>query len=227
MIHLLHGAAGTPGDWDEFIPLLHREDVRAVDLCEKKETGLDGFAASFNSSASQGDAIIGYSMGGRLALHAILADTHPWSCAVIISAHSGILNTNDREKRAKSDLRWAELASRDWEEFIVEWASQRIFGGKALPWNRSDESKIDRRIQRCFTSWSLGRQRPLLPELEFLQIPILWIAGAQDSMFSAIAETAVARIPQAQLALIANAGHRCPWDQPELTADVIRGFLSQ
>ena len=227
MIHLLHGAAGAPADWDEFIPLLQCEDVRTVDLCGKEESSLDEFAASLNSCVSQGDTIIGYSMGGRLALHALLADSHPWSRAVIISAHTGILDVEDREKRTQSDLGWAELANSDWGEFILKWGSQPVFGGRTLPWKRSAESGVGARAQRCFTNWSLARQRDLLPELKSIEIPVLWISGALDAKFSGIAETAASSISRGQLAVIPNAGHRCPWDQPELTAGVIRGFLSQ
>jgi 2-succinyl-6-hydroxy-2,4-cyclohexadiene-1-carboxylate synthase len=227
MIYLLHGAAGVPADWDGFIPLLQSEDVRTVDLCEKKESSLDDFGASLNSSVSHGDIIIGYSMGGRLALHALLANPHPWSRAVIISAHTGILDAEDREKRMQADLRWAALAKSDWGEFMLKWGSQPVFGGRPLPWKRSAESGGGTRVQQCFTDWSLGRQRALLPELKSIEIPVLWIAGALDAKFSGIAETAVSRIAQGQLAMIPNAGHRCPWDQPELTAGIIRGFLSQ
>lgn len=227
MIHLLHGAAGAPGDWDPFIPLLQSEDVRTVDLCEMDASGLDDFAASLNSFVSPGDTIIGYSMGGRLALHALLADPHPWSRAVIISAHTGIIDVADREKREQADLKWATLANSNWDEFILKWQCQPIFGGKPLPWSRSADRDFGARVQRCFTSWSLGRQRPLLPELKSIEIPVLWISGKLDTKFSAIAENGASRIAQGQLAVIPNAGHRCPWDQPELTAGVIRGFLSQ
>lgn len=227
MIHLLHGAAGGPGDWEEFIPLLRSEDVRSVDLCDIEGTSLNDSAKSLNASASQGDTIIGYSMGGRLALHALLTEGNPWSCAVIISAHTGILDVGDRENRVKADLEWAQLAASNWSEFILQWGSQPIFGGKPLPWKRSSGSGAEGCVQRCFTTWSLGHQSHLLAELELIEIPVLWIAGADDHKFSEIAKTAAPSIPHGQLAMIPNSGHRCPWDQPELTAGVIRGFLSQ
>ena len=227
MIHLLHGAAGAPCNWEEFIPLLHREDVSSVDLCNIAGTDLNDSAASLNACASRGDTIIGYSMGGRLALHALLTEGNPWACAVIISAHTGILDADDREERLKVDLEWAHLAASDWSEFLFKWESQPIFGGKPFPWDRSSGSGAQKCVQRCFTNWSLGRQGHLLAELDSIDIPVLWIAGADDHKFSEIAKTAVSRIPQGQLALMPNAGHRCPWDQPESTAAVIRGFLSQ
>ena len=226
MIHMLHGALGSPSDWDDFIPLLQADGVHPVDLYDNEALGFGSFARALNAGSSQDDVLIGYSMGGRLALHAILDEGSKWSKAVIISAHTGMIDPAEKQLRIESDESWAKLLKSDWSRFVDQWSAQPVFGGREIPWNRSSEMAPGKNIQRCFTCWSLGRQKNLLQELEAVAIPVLWISGEEDAKFSAIASKAVQRIPDSRAAIIPGAGHRCPWDQPELTAGVIRGFLS-
>ena len=226
MIYMLHGAAGSTTDWDEFVPLLEVNEVSQFDLYTNEISGLDSFANSLNAIASKGDVLIGYSMGGRLALHALLDEGSKWSKAVIISAHTGLIDVAEKENRLRSDKSWAQLVMNDWGEFVDKWMDQPVFGGGAKPWNRECSVAPVEMVQRCFTCWSLGRQRNLLAELESVSIPVLWISGEDDKKYSDIARAAVSRIPHADLAIIPGSGHRCPWEKPELTAAVIRGFLS-
>ena len=128
--------------------------------------------------------------------------------------------------RLLSDGLWAQLVTDNWDKFVEKWSSQPVFGERKIPWCRSDRVAPGDKVQRCFTCWSLGRQRNLLPELASITIPVLWISGEDDNKFSSIAKAATSMIPHAELAIISGSGHRCPWEQPELTAGVIRGFLS-
>ncbi|MCP4847971.1 MAG: alpha/beta fold hydrolase [Verrucomicrobiaceae bacterium] len=226
MTYLLHGAAGSRDDWGELIPLLGITEASSIDLYSNEESSLDEFAASLNEMSSEGDVLIGYSMGGRLALHTLLGRDCKWSRVVIISAHPGLNDPADRIRRVRADQRWAQLMVDDWAEFVDQWMEQPVFGGRENPWSRALPIAPARKIQRCFTCWSLGNQRDLLGQLAKVEIPVLWISGEEDRKYSDIAKAAVSRIAAAQLAIIPGAGHRCPWDKPELTADVIRGFLS-
>ena len=55
-----------------------------------------------------------------------------------------------------------------------------------------------REIARSFVDWSLGAQEPLWDRLHEITIPVLWVAGENDAKFRALAERAVALIPQRQ-----------------------------
>ncbi len=226
MIYMLHGAAGSTADWDEFMPLLGVSGVKAVDIYANEATGLDAFALALNEMTSPGDVLIGYSMGGRLALHALLNQGHKWSKAVIISAHTGIPEPEDRERRVNADGVWAQLILKDWGDFVDQWMKQSVFGGRKMSWDRSKPVAPVDRVQRCFTCWSLGKQKNLIDELVTVNAPVLWISGEEDKKYSEIAKAASSRMPNCDLAIIPGAGHRCPWEEPELTAGVIRGFLS-
>ncbi len=226
MLFMLHGAVGHFRDWHSFSNLLDGYDSNAVDLYAKSDEGLDSYAERLNSTASLGDALIGYSMGGRLALHSLVHPSSKWSRAVIISAHPGLAEEKEKSDRKSSDLRWVELLNTNFDLFLQKWAQQPVFGGHEMSCDKSRKSLSPENIQRCFTSWSLGGQRNLAPELENLQIPVLWITGEKDAKFTEIARKVTVRMPDCRLEVIPGSGHRCPWEQPELTASLIRSFLS-
>lgn len=223
MIHLLHGAVGHPSDWDSFIPLLEPHSAVAPDLYSGEIASFDAIGKVINGRAHAGDVLIGYSMGGRLALHALIDSAAPWSKAVIIGADPG--SGLDIERVAR-DTAWAALARVDWDEFCRRWAEQPVFGGKVMPWGREADTARREAIACGFEEWSVGRQEDLRPRLAELELPVLWIAGAEDQKFAEIAREVSALMPAGRCEIVPGAGHRVPWDQPELVARAIQSFLS-
>src|SRR6476661_7376674 len=99
MIHALHGFLGLPRDWDLFESAVqdHRgRPVRLVkhnlweELAALDDKSLRSWAREFNSNIEGKNILVGYSMGGRLAMHALIDDHTKWSGAVFISAHPGL-----------------------------------------------------------------------------------------------------------------------------------------
>ena len=61
-------------------------------------------------SASAGKrALAGYSMGGRLALHALL-EGGAWDAAILIAPHPGLETGEERAARREADALWASRA---------------------------------------------------------------------------------------------------------------------
>jgi 2-succinyl-6-hydroxy-2,4-cyclohexadiene-1-carboxylate synthase len=163
-------------------------------------------------------------MGGRLAMHALVRPGAPWSKAVIISADPGHGHDPDR---AKGDASWANLARSDWPEFCDQWSAEALFAEDDVDWDRSEYSaERQEAVAKGFEVWSVGKQRDLRSELKDVEIPILWIVGARDAKFVGLAESIVPILRDAQLLVVADAGHRVPWEQPEVVAEAIRSFLS-
>ncbi|MBU0690860.1 2-succinyl-6-hydroxy-2,4-cyclohexadiene-1-carboxylate synthase, partial [bacterium] len=76
-------------------------------------------------------------------------------------------------------------------------------------------------------NWSSGKQENLLPRLSELTLPVLLLAGEQDSKYSAINQQMHSRLTgNSTNIVIQNAGHAAQLEQPELTAEYIRSFLS-
>lgn len=235
----LHGAVGMAADWRSFAKCLAtgKTSSRAVDLWRFLEGGplpLTDFGRALNADAGgevprdNGRSLLGYSMGGRLALHALLEKGHPWLAAVIVSAHPGLESAVEREARRSSDAARATMAlTGNWQQFLAAWNSQPILGTSPLRAPQADAGLVMRRreIARSFVDWSLGNQAPLWDRLHEITVPVLWVAGENDPKFVALAERAVSLLPRATLAIAPEAGHRVPWEAEEWLAEKVSHFL--
>ncbi|HEX6085420.1 MAG TPA: alpha/beta fold hydrolase [Thermoanaerobaculia bacterium] len=164
----------------------------------------------------EGNALLGYSMGGRLALDRLQRER--FDKAVIISAG---LNAPDEERR-KRDEEWARrFETEDWSSLMQAWTAQPVFGGHVV---ERFEKDFDRReLARQLRDYSPAVLPP--PRLESIETPVLWIAGERDTKYVEIALRAVERLPTAELWICPGAGHRVPWEQPELLVARLRSFL--
>jgi 2-succinyl-6-hydroxy-2,4-cyclohexadiene-1-carboxylate synthase len=235
----LHGAVGMAADWRAFAQRLATEKTgtRAVDLWRFLEGGalpLADFGQALNADAgaavsrSGGRALLGYSMGGRLALHALLENNHGWQAAVIVSAHPGLAGAAERETRRAADAAWATRAlTGNWQEFLEAWDAQPLLAHSAPRDPQAAARLVMRRreIARGFVDWSLGAQQPLWDRLPEITIPVLWVAGENDAKFLALAQQAVARMSTATLAVAPAAGHRVPWEAEAWLAAQTAHFL--
>lgn len=228
-------------DWRGFAKRLVevKTSSRAVDLwrfLECQPMPLADFGTALNADAGgevfrgTGRALAGYSMGGRLALHALLENGHPWQAAVIVSAHPGLESPSERDTRQAADAAWASKALMgNWQGFLDEWNAQPVLGGTAMRDPQASSRLIVRRreIARSFVDWSLGAQVPLWERLHEITVPVLWVAGENDAKFRALAERAAAQTPHGKLALAPGAGHRVPWEAEAWLADLVAGFLRE
>jgi 2-succinyl-6-hydroxy-2,4-cyclohexadiene-1-carboxylate synthase len=235
---LMHGAVGMAADWREFaMSLAERKTCsRAVDLWRFLECDplpIASFGAPFNADAGDNargtpKALLGYSMGGRLAMHALLADSQPWQAAVIVSAHPGLENAADREARRSADAEWASRAlTMPWKDFLTAWDAQPVLDGRIArqPGAAGALSMRRREIARSFVDWSLGAQEPMWGELGQIKVPVLWVVGERDEKFHGLGQRAVSMMSQARLAVAPSAGHRVPWDCGEWFAARVAEFV--
>lgn len=235
----LHGAVGMAADWRGFAKNLAVSGIgsRAVDLWRFLECDtlpLPDTAKAINAEAggeisrSAGKSLLGYSMGGRLALHALLEKDHPWQAAVIVSGHPGLEIEQERADRRTADAAWAiQALTGNWQTFLDEWNRQPVLG--VAPIRASDESNIlvmrRREIARSFIDWSLGAQRPMWERLHEIHVPVLWIAGENDPKFLALARRAETLNSNIQIAIAPGVGHRVPWEAEDWLKERVAHFL--
>lgn len=189
VIQTLPGFLGLPSDFD-FLPWPH--------------------------SASEGDVLLGYSMGGRLALQ--LLEERRFRAAVIVSAG---LNAPDEERRNRDEAWARRFESEEWSSLVRDWNAQPVFGGHVFERREADYDRAE--LARQLREWSPAVLPP--PRLESIETPVLWIAGERDGKYVDIARRAVARLPNAELWICPDAGHRVPWEQTEAFVSRLRAFL--
>jgi len=208
---------------------------RFLDCCPMT---MPEFGRALNREAESGNretpgkrVLVAYSMGARLALHALL-EGGPWDAAVLISPHPGLESEEERAARRASDAEWASLAlSGEWAGFLRKWEDQAVLrrspDGEGEMADRAGLSVRRREVARSFIDWSLGAQQPLWSRLGEISCPVLWEAGELDPKFRALAERATPLIPNAELWVAPGAGHRLPWDGPAAFREKLGEFLER
>src|SRR3954452_18557346 len=187
VIVALHGFLGAPRDWD----FLRDAGFPVVTPSVSEGPGWPGGAQ---------DVILGYSMGGRLALQALL-DGAKFKKAVFISTR---VSASDEMRE-----QWAQRFEHDdWQTLMRDWDAQPLFGGHSMP--RREEDFDRRELARQLREWSPAVLPPPLPRLHELRIPTLWIAGGRDATYAAEARRAAELAPNAPLAIVDGAAHRVP-----------------
>jgi 2-succinyl-6-hydroxy-2,4-cyclohexadiene-1-carboxylate synthase len=234
VIWALHGFLGRGTDWDDLraacatagLPTLHTPDLFGAPPASRT---LAAWGEHFAARVAEDDAspvLLGYSLGGRLALHALLARPRLWRGAVIVSTHPGLDDQAERVARRAADQRWAERFLHDpWDAVRTDWDAQPVFGGapRSLP---QPESAYDRTaLASALVEWSLGLQEPLWPRLGAIPCPVRWIAGARDLRYVTLGRRAVAELPRGELRVAPGAGHRVPWEAPAWFAEQVVEFL--
>jgi 2-succinyl-6-hydroxy-2,4-cyclohexadiene-1-carboxylate synthase len=174
---------------------------------------------------------LGYSMGGRLCLHAALAQPATVQRLVLISATGGIDEATERADRRAADEGLARhVEAVGVEAFVDEWLAQPLFTGLT-------EETAHRRARLANTAGGLasslrlagtGTQEPLWSRLGALSIPVLVVAGQRDPKFVALAQRLVAAIGSgAQLAVVPEAGHTVHLEAPDAFLAVLRPWLDR
>ncbi|MBA3602997.1 MAG: alpha/beta fold hydrolase [Parachlamydiaceae bacterium] len=219
-IHALHGFLGLPSDWTMFnfidcpMQINHSEldFISWSQLCNSEVT-----------LSSGKNILLGYSLGGRLAMHMLLSAPSLWDAAIFVSAHPGFDCDRDRASRVASDQKWAErFLDEPWDELMCAWNENAVFGGVPLSLRRNEKDYDRKILAQQLSRWSLGNQEYLLERLKKLSIPTLYIAGQQDKKFTALAEKFK---DVGSVSIIPEAAHRVPWDQPEKFTAEINQFL--
>lgn len=240
MVVLLHGFTNSGASWQPVISGL-RERYRAF------APDIRGHASSSGSqpitleaviddvAALTGDpfALVGYSQGGRIALHVALALPHRVTKLVLIGASPGLADEAEREQRRLADERLAErIESLPIDEFARHWAQTPILAD--VPPDISAISHQDRLqstpqgLASALRGLGTGTLPSLWGRLPELQMPVTLLAGERDTKFTALTHEMARCMPHATVTVVPGAGHAVHLERPDavvaalLEADVSR-----
>ncbi len=199
VITCLHGFLGNPHDWD-FL----------------RDAGFAIETPPLDAIPPHGDTLLGYSLGGRLALHALLAGAQ-YERAIFVSTGLGVEGDEARAARRAADEAWAQrFESEDFDSVMAAWNEQPVLAGPSLARTRDDYNP------RALREWSSGALPPVASRLHELTISTLWVAGAKDSKYVAEAKRGASLAPGARVVIVDGAGHRVPWEQAERFVGILR-----
>jgi 2-succinyl-6-hydroxy-2,4-cyclohexadiene-1-carboxylate synthase len=175
-------------------------------------------------------ALLGYSLGARVALRVALGSHLPLHCVVLIGVTAGIEDAQERARRRRSDDAMADdlEASGDVEVFVDSWLRGPLFG-RLESTNAAGRSERLRNtadgLASSLRSCGTGTMEPLWDRLPALPTPVLALAGSDDTRFAAHALRLQGLVPHGVASLVPGGGHAVHLAQPEPVARIVRHWL--
>jgi len=244
---LLHGFTGSVRTWDGVrTALTDAYSVMAIDVIGHGRSAAPDLAGRYTFDWSTRDLsalldalhlesayFLGYSMGGRLALHFAVHAPARVRALILESASPGIEDAAERQRRVQADDALAQrIVDHGVPAFVEEWERQPLL---TLAAHVAPEVRAQHHAQRLdnnplglansLRGMGAGRQEPLWPRLSQLEVPVQLIVGALDSRYCAVGERMGELLPRATLAVVAQAGHTAHLDQPEVFVGLVKAAL--
>ncbi len=158
--------------------------------------------------------LVGYSLGGRIAMYSSCQKLTGLQGLVVEGGHPGLTAAAAREARWLSDARWAQrFRSEPLANVFNDWYRQPVFADLSDAQRRElvaiRRENSGAALAAMLEATSLAIQPDLRPALRRCQFPIYYLCGEHDHKFRALgAELA------APCQLINDAGHNAHWENP-------------
>ncbi|PSQ96164.1 MAG: 2-succinyl-6-hydroxy-2,4-cyclohexadiene-1-carboxylate synthase [Bacteroidetes bacterium SW_9_63_38] len=239
----LHGFMGSATDWSPIVEALETEAFcLTVDLPghggslnrPSYEYSMEGttqaLADVLDAVGIERCTLIGYSMGGRVALYFSVYHPSRVQRLVLESASPGLQTKEARAERRVLDTERAERIQDDLSCFLHDWYRKPLFA--SLDHHDLVESMVERRqnndpeeLARALEGLGPGQQPSLWTELETVQEPTLVMTGAMDEKYEAITRRTAQRLPNARRVLVSRAGHNVHAERPQAYLAELCRFL--
>lgn len=249
LILFLHGFMGNSHEFDEAIQLLSKEfSFLTVDLPGHGKTQfLDSdqyytiektahlLIKLLNELRISQCFLVGYSMGGRLALYLTRYFPRYFSKVVLESASPGLQTEAERLERVKRDEQIARklvriAAKSDFETFLSHWYAQPIFGN--IKHHPQFQNLLESRLQnnpielaKSLRLMGTGCQPSLWEKLKENKIPLLLLVGEYDQKFIDINQKMSNICELSQLKVISQAGHTIHFENTGKFVENIKQFF--
>jgi len=246
-ILFLHGFLGGRDDWREITDQLCENFLTvAVDLPGHGYTQVNGIdkyyampSCAWGLTNFLGQLkikkchLVGYSMGGRLALYLAVKNPERFDKIVIESSSPGLKTATERKDRVKQDKKLARrLETENFENFLNDWYRQPLF--ETIEKDTRFKKILKKRLKsdplllaKSLRQMSTGAQPSLWPELGKIQAPIMFIAGEKDEKFKTLAFEMSDLCEPAEIRIIKNCGHNVHFEKPREFYEQLNNFLTK
>lgn len=179
--------------------------------------------------------LVGYSMGGRLALRLAVMRALPLGRLVLVGASPGLETLEERLSRARSDAELAErLVQEGMQAFLERWMALPLFESmraiepaRLASLNAGRSAQDPAGLASSLATTGAGSQPYLMEALTRVAVPTLLVVGDQDAKFRAIAEEMLSRLSHGRMEVVTGCGHSVPFECPEALAELVSSFFTQ
>jgi 2-succinyl-6-hydroxy-2,4-cyclohexadiene-1-carboxylate synthase len=171
------------------------------------------------------DTLVGYSMGGRMALRLVVDQLDVCGRLVLLGATAGLADPGDRRQRRSADAALAaRLRSDGPEKFLDFWLGLPLFADLS----DSQQFRVERLahwgsgVPETLEHRGTGNMEPIWSRLSTVQMPVLALAGERDQKFTALGRALSEHIGEnGTFESIAESGHACHLQHPSQSATAI------
>ncbi|HEY7631983.1 MAG TPA: alpha/beta fold hydrolase [Thermoleophilaceae bacterium] len=192
----------------------------------------DGRLREIADRVDDGDVVVGYSMGGRLALKAALRRPGKFGALVLVGTSAGIEDSDARAERREEDEALADwIEQHSIEEFAERWEAQPVFASQPPELvSAQREGRLSHkpeRLAQLLRSAGQGMFEPVWHDLESIDCPVLAVAGELDTKYADASYRIAERVKHGRARLIPDAGHAPQLERPGEFANVLLDFLDE
>jgi 2-succinyl-6-hydroxy-2,4-cyclohexadiene-1-carboxylate synthase len=246
---LLHGFTGSKETWKPFINGWSKQyKVIAVDIIGHGDTESPGDSSRYDIEYIAKDMImlldvlnvdkahvLGYSMGGRLALTIAYLYSSRVHSLILASTTAGIRTEEERIVRREQDAILAmNIELFGVEEFVNGWECIPLFEShNRLPLEKKEALRAERLNQsptglaNSLLGMGTGSQSSWWDILYTVDLPVMVLCGEWDSKFCVLANELEESLPNAKKIKILQAGHAIHVEQPEKFDTMVMDYLNQ
>ena len=178
--------------------------------------------------------LVGYSMGGRLALYLTIYFPQYFHKVVLESASAGLRTAAEKSNRLAKDQKLAteleHLKHHDFRLFLENWYQQSIFA--SLRSHPNFPQMLEKRLNnspaqlaKSLRNLSIGMQPSLWEKLSENEVPLLLLVGELDLKFVQINQQMQQLCKLSQLEIVPNCGHNIHFENPNLFIEKIQSFF--
>ena len=249
VIVFLHGFTGSTATWTRIVDLLDGEyKTVAVDLTGHGKTTVPKETNRYSMEEQIADlevlvdklkltnfTLVGYSMGGRVALAYAHRYPERVSSLILESASPGIKSESERLERREADNKLSARIKREGiPSFVNFWQNIPLFNTQKKLSTEIQGAVREERLSQNVTGLAnsligigTGSQRSYWSELQAINVPVLLITGEIDTKFVNIAQEMLKYLPLAKLRTIKDAGHAIHVEKPTLFATMVKEHVTQ
>lgn len=244
----LHGFTGSAGDWDFvtknisslftpiFVDLVGHGSSAAPDNMEKyfEKNQLEILDKLTDFLSIKNIILVGYSMGGRLALAFSIIYPEKIKGLVLESSSCGIKDNNERNERIKSDeLLASSIAANGVSKFIDYWMSIPLFKSLAKIDSAKVQNMKEKKIKtnsinglkNSLVGFSQGKMNYYGNSLSKLKVKLLFICGDLDKKYCNIGKNITQNSSKFELQIVNDCGHNVHFEKPEEFLKLLNTFL--
>lgn len=231
-VTFVHGFTQTRSSWSPVVSRLRGVAATLVDAPGHGDS-TDGNRSLWQcaddiAATMPRGALVGYSMGARMALHTALAHPGLVTSLVLVSGTPGIEDDAERDARRSSDNALADrIEEIGVPTFIDEWLSNPMFAGltEATAMRGERLRNTARGLADSLRHAGTGTQDNLWSRIGELAMPVLLVAGEDDTKFTGIARRMHDAIAGSVLHVIPSVGHTVHLEATEQFAGLLGEWL--